>query len=203
MSEQFYLQKLILSDDQEVVVQTVGWESDEPSLKLVIRSKPETVFEGIISKYQLKHIAESLSQNFEEFLEESKKALTEICTEFTYELTANNNRFSWSKQVGRAKVIYCSVYLAPHPTLQPFDLLAKAAETHAKLKEEARSNKLEADLYLHNIKKLNSDYSEILQSRVKHENDQAIKFRDILNAKSKLIEELEEQLTKYAEETNK
>lgn len=200
MSDQFHLQKLTLNDGQEAVVQTFGWDTDEPTLKLAIKSKPETIYEGTISKDQVQQIAEALSQEYEPFFKQTKKALTQICPEFTYELTGDHKQFSWSQQSGFVKVIYCSVDFIPSPTLQPFDLLAQAAETHAELKDEANANKLEAELYHHNINQLQSDYSEILEDRVRHEDEQLVKFRDLLVAKGKLIEELEEQLEKYAEE---
>lgn len=199
MNEQYHLQKLKLSNDQEVVIQTADWESDRPSLKLVVKSKPDTVYEGSISKEQLKGVAESLSQEFEGFFEKNKNALLTVCPEFTYELNSDCTQFSWSQQAGLVKVIYCSVNLQPSATLQPFDLLAQAADTHAKLKDEAEASKSKAQLYHHNILQLQSDYGEVLQDRERHEEEQIIQFRDILNAKSKLIEELEEQLEQYAE----
>lgn len=200
MNKEFYLQKIILDDGQEVVIQTENWNSEFPTLKLAIKIHPEIVFEGSIDKNKLKQIAQSLSQDAELFIEQNKKALSINSSDFIFELTFDRTLFTWAQQVGSIKVVYGAVNLVPSTSIKLFDLLCQSAETHVQLRDQVRYNLEELKLYERNINQLQTDYSEVLQDRVINEKEQSAKLKEALNTKIKYIKELEEQLEKYAEE---
>lgn len=203
MSENLFIKRIPRSNNSTasttaecIVIQTT-WLPSEVSIALLCPVS-ETGYSAHLAYAQLEATAHRLEIPFEDFLAQTKAALTQsidaasAASDFVFEL--KDAQFTWRKRISdQLKIIYGSVSLTATPRIQ-FDLLPKLLDIQQSQQHELNQMAGETKRLLDDNAKLHVVLEQCLAEKTNLEQELLRKFLALINGKKGRIVELEEEL---------
>lgn len=198
MMEHYYINKIPQNTDPgiDIIIQSI-WSPGEPiEISILSTSSTHSGYYGTFLPEALEKTAKSLEIPLNDFLQETKSALTTHngFHGFYYQLDINKNEFIWRKQKSeKLKLIYGRLKLETKENLL-IDVLCQSIQANIKQKEHFKEifssiTQMESDKI-----SILASYEECIEEKNSKETVLLTKFIELLNTKKDKIKELEEQL---------
>lgn len=193
-----FLNKLPLasSNREEIIIQTTWNQCDIEITILLCVSQSSNGFTGSISKDTLESKAKSLEIPYNEFLQETKNALTTPngLSDFLYQWTVGISEFSWRKTKSNGlKIIYGNVELSEKANVKD-EILVRSIDMSNSYKMDKESTLQDLEKLQLEHKELYEHYEQCVELKNNIEKTLLSKFILLLNSKKEKIAELQEQI---------
>ncbi|XP_059612015.1 uncharacterized protein LOC132258638 [Phlebotomus argentipes] len=182
---------ITLSDDRKVFLKS-EWTEDGINLFLIVEESPEkTAWKGFLPMWEIESKSKDLELPLENFLSNTKEALTAITEKFTYELT--EGCFRWT-MVEDIRILYGSVNMKQLPETPDTEIRSSMIDIVRELRRQLAAKSEELEKLQRVNEKCLKEYEKFVEGKNEEDNELLSKVVLLLNSKKRRIAALEDQL---------